>query len=166
MGEMLSIRLQWVLNAAVKAAGATRIATSRWCRNQRVHIPPEVYDDLVLLHHCTSDYPPTDAHSAPGLPQTATNSIWSRPLSLIVRRQHTAQLFSDASYGSLGGWCPQLRFFWRLLACNLVDSGFDLSEARRLNGNLHHYTEHAAHINVLEFVAIDINFWLTVFLVF
>jgi hypothetical protein len=52
---------------------------------------------------------------------------------MIVCQQHTAQVFSDARYGGLGGWFP---FFWRILGHDLGSIGFDLSEAHILNGNL------------------------------
>jgi hypothetical protein len=114
MGDMLSIRLQWTLIAAVNEAGAVCSATSRWWRHQLVSISAEVYVDLILLHACRAE---TTGPTAEG------TSIGSRPVGMVIRRKLTAQAFSDASYNGLGGWCPNLSFFWLLLASDLVSVG-------------------------------------------
>jgi hypothetical protein len=154
MGDMLSIRLQWTLNAAVKAAGASRSATSRWWKHQLVSIPADVYDDLALLRTCTD---------STSMPTQGGSSIWSRPIGLVLRRQYTAQALSDASYQGLEGWCSHFSFFWRLLSPDLLATGFDLSVVNHLNHNLRTVTEHATHIDVLEFVAIIINLWFVLY---
>jgi hypothetical protein len=133
-------------------AGASKSATSRWWRHQRVNIPTDVYTDLQLLHRQTRDDTTL---------RTNTPTIWSRPIGLLIRRQHTAEVLSDASYGGLGGWCLEFRFFWRLLAPELVSLGFDFSVVQKVNDNLRAYSEHGTHIKILEFFAIAINVWLT-----
>jgi hypothetical protein len=147
MGEFLSIILQWTLNEAVKAAGARRSSTSRWWRHQLVRLPSDVLDDLRLLRHCTT---PTDK---------TTQSVWSRPIALVIRRQPTATVLSDASYGGIGGWSAELGFLWRLKSSDLVSCGFDISVMTRLDTNLRTQIEHSLQINILEFVAIVINLW-------
>jgi hypothetical protein len=147
MGEFLSIRLQWTLNEAVKGAGARRSATSRWWRNQLVRLPSAVLEDMHLLQHCTL---PTE---------TTKPSVWSRPIGLVIRRQPTATVLSDASYGGIGGWSSDLGFLWRLKSSDLVTCGFDISIITKLDTKLRTQIEHSLHINILEFVAIVINLW-------
>jgi hypothetical protein len=81
---------------------------------------------------------------------------------MIIRREHTAQAYSDDSYGGLGGWSPQLGYFWRILAPDMEAVGFDLSKTQSLNANLREFNAHATHINILEIVAIAINLWLVI----
>jgi hypothetical protein len=147
LGAFLSIRLQWVLNDAVKTAGVRRSATSKWWRHQLVPMPPGVLDDLTLLHHCTKIHQDTDS------------SIWSRPIGMIIRRQATATVLSDASYSGIGGWSTEFAFLWRLTTADLVTCGFDMSVITTLDANLHVRIEHPLHINILEFIAIVINLW-------
>jgi hypothetical protein len=147
MGEFLSIRLQWTLNEAVKAAGARRSSTSRWWRYQLVRLPSEVMDDLQLLRHCTS---PTG---------NISSSVWSRPIGLVIRGQATATVLSDASYGGIGGWSAELGFLWRLTSPDLEACGFDMPVITRLDARLRTQVEHSLHINILEFVAIVVNLW-------
>jgi hypothetical protein len=93
------------------------------------------------------------------------HNIWSRPISMVIRQQHTAQAFSDASYGGMGGWCAQFSYMWRLRFHELEAAGFDLFTVQCINTSLRDFTEHTTHINVLEFVAIIINLWFVLHLV-
>jgi hypothetical protein len=79
---------------------------------------------------------------------------------MIIRRENTAQAFSDASYDGPGRRSQQFGYFWPILAADLEAVGFDLSETHSLNANLWEFSAHATHIKKLKFVAIAINLWL------
>jgi hypothetical protein len=111
MGEFLLIWLLWTLNETVKRAGANHSSTSKWWRRQHIRLPLGVYDDLSLLHHCSKEC----RHDSP--------TIWSRPIALLIRRQATATVLSDASYGGIGGWSSEFAFLWRLTSADLVACG-------------------------------------------
>ncbi len=93
------------------------------------------------------------------------NSVWRRPIALLVKREHTACCFSDAcGHAGLGGWSDSSVlhcFMWCLCCEDLLDCGFDLTwltDEETVNSQ----DPDCLHINILELIAIIINIWLTI----
>jgi hypothetical protein len=152
-GNFLSIRLQWILSTSVTGSNISskdRIGSRRWWAGNRLRIPPSVYADLRLLRQSLQE------------PGAAVS--WSRPIGLLIDRTPTVTLLSDASYGGIGGWSPQLGFLWRItrdemMACGLPMRLID-SEGEALTQQPSPADADGLHINLLEFIAIIINVWL------
>ena len=152
LGDFLSIRLQLVLSSAIQKAGPTCLNSKPWWKRFRIHIPRDVFaGDLTMLHNSLEVSP------------SSTCSIWSRPIALLVEREVTCEILSDAAYSGIGGWSPTLKFMWRITRDELCAAGFDMKkinadgEAARAPT-----TDDSLHINVLEFVAIIINVWFAI----
>ena len=144
LGIYLSLRLQHSLNDAMQQQGA-RPQRRRWWRSAWVTIPPEAILDLIMLRGTLDENP---AHY-----------VWNRPIGLLVPRSPTGEAYSDASYQGIGGWSPTYKFMWRLTRQDLIDMGFDMKTIDA-SGEPAAITEDCGeHINVLEFVAIIVNFW-------
>jgi hypothetical protein len=152
-GNFLSIRLQWVLShhasfADLPSKGRSR--TRRWWSSYKIHIPDSVYNDLRLLRR--------------SLAEPEAVSIWSRPIGLLIDRSPTCVVYSDASYGGIGGWSGSLQFLWRITRSELIQCGFAMREidasGEALRCEAGEASGSALHINLLEFVAIIINLWL------
>jgi hypothetical protein len=113
LGEFLSIRLQLTLSAAVTAAGPKALTNKRWWKFHRVSIPADILAaDLTML-----------ATSLMPSPEHEGNSIWSRPIALLVQREWTCQVLSDAAYTGIGGWSPTCKFMWRITRSELIEAG-------------------------------------------
>lgn len=157
-GTFLSLRLQWVLTDAIRSSN--RQATNRrWWKFHSIRIPREVFSDLRLLFHSLTETGPT----AP--------TIWSRPIGLLIRREYTAAIYSDAAYSGIGGWSPHFRYMWRLSHQNLVDLGFPMRDIDKDGEDQRRWCKaqdlpddhwEMLHINPLEFIGIIINIWFAV----
>jgi hypothetical protein len=153
-GNYLSIRLQWVLSHHTSFADLPsrgRLRARRWWSSYKLHIPDSVYNDLRLLRR--------------SLEEPSAASIWSRPIGLLIDRSPTCVVFSDASYGGIGGWSGSLQFLWRVTRSELIQCGFSMREidatGEALRSDAGQSSDNALHINLLEFVAILVNLWLT-----
>lgn len=158
-GNFLSIRLQWTLNAELKKAGAARTQRKKWWSHNRVHIPREVFEDLHLLRATCFNRTTYAQHQ------------WSRPIAMLIPREPTCVLYSDAAHSGLGGWSADLRFVWRLTRDDMVTMKFKMEElddeGRERNRwckaqDLPAGHEELLHINPLEFIAIIINVWFAI----
>jgi hypothetical protein len=158
-GEFFSIRLQWTLSSAMKADGYTTTQKKGWWRRRRVKIPSEVVSDLRLLRASLFQERAGAMHQ------------WSRPIALLIPREPTWTVYSDAAHSGLGGWSPDLKFVWRVTYADMVATGFPMKE---LDDQLQEryrwcraqelpegHTE-LLHINPLEFIAIFINVWFAI----
>jgi hypothetical protein len=154
MGDFLSIRLQLLLSAELRSAGHSALTNKRWWNFRKFHVPASVLDgDLALLESSlASDDTATDDGAV---------SIWSHPLALLVKREWTCVVLSDAAYSGLGGWSPSLHFMWRITAGELQAAGLRISDLDDEATRARARDPDDLHINVLEFVAIIINVWLT-----
>ena len=115
LGEFLSIRLQLTLSTATRKAGKSALHSKPWWNASKIHLDESLYSsDLLLL--AQSLQPTTNA-----LP-----SVWSRPIALLIPREPTCVILSDAVYSGLGGWSPTLLFMWRLTRAELIAAGFDM----------------------------------------
>jgi hypothetical protein len=88
---------------------------------------------------------------------------WSRCIGLIINRDPTITLLTDASSNGLGGWSAdsELSHMWRITVGELVTIG--LIQAQSFDNPQYHEPEidpHQFHINILEFVAIFIELWI------
>lgn len=155
-GNFLSIRLQWTLNHAIQKAGTAQTQRKNWWAHSRVPISDEVLADLRLLKATCSSRRHDSTHQ------------WSRPIAMLIPREPTCSIYSDAAHSGLGGWSPDLRFVWRLTRKDMVDAGFDMQEIDDNGVERNRWRKaddlppgHAEqlHINPLEFIAIIINIW-------
>jgi hypothetical protein len=85
---------------------------------------------------------------------------WTRLIGTMIPRTATHEILSDASYGGMGGWSPQLSIKWRVLRQELVDYGFSMKTINSANEPADLYNPAGTHINLLEFVAVVINLWI------
>jgi hypothetical protein len=158
MGNFLSIRLQWTLNGAIAKYGIKAVVRKKWWQLTKVHIPDEVTADLRMMLLSV-------------FPQTTANHGWMRPIALLIPREPTATVLSDAAHSGLGGWSPSFKFVWRLTHDDMQRAGFNMQaldeqwqERYRFckKENLPEGHEEWMHINPLEFVAIIINVWFAI----
>jgi hypothetical protein len=147
LGNFLSIRLQLCLNEAVARSG--RRTSKRWWFTHVITVPSAVLEDVATIFHSLDDNP--------------SHPVWQSYIGYLVDREPTARILSDASYEGLGGWSPDLLFRWRLSRDDLVHAGFDMKLLRHDTGEPD-LDARGVHINVLEFVAIIVNLWLTIVL--
>jgi hypothetical protein len=155
-GSFLSIRLQLLMSEHMAATPAKLLASKTWWHRKRVHINPEVFRDLRLIKTTLQD--PYGEH------------LWSRPIGLLIPREPTATVLSDASYGGIGGWSEDFGFLWKITRQELLDHGFHMREIDGMGEALpsdstsdpNHTNRDSLHINVLEFVGIILNIWIVI----
>ena len=150
MGTHLSIHLQLSLSSHIKrtlrsnpVTGATphhrlvnlvKILKTAWSPHRRIHLHAMAISSL---------------RSLTSLLVGAHESLWSRPIGLLIPRQPHFLGESDACNIALGGWGETLNFQWRLASTVFhVPTWIDTYDSR---GN------RILHINVQEFIAIIIN---------
>jgi hypothetical protein len=148
MGIFRSLRLQHLLNDLLSKAPTAKLLR-RWYQRRQVRIPEPIIHELNQLKLDLTD--------------TLSDPNWSRPIGLIIPRDPTITVFTDASTNGLGGWSREttLNHMWRLRVSDLVAHGFP---AHMGWNNLTNFWEPdldrtQAHINILEFVAIFIELW-------
>jgi hypothetical protein len=132
-GVHLSINLQLSISSYVKkhlSFGCVTQKTSMrstlrkiWDPYTKIHISKQAISDLAFLKQLLT---------------TAPDSIWSRPISLVIPRDPHFTSKSDACNTALGGWCIPLNFQWRDLFINI-------------------FHQWDVHINIKEFIALFIN---------
>ena len=158
MGNFLSIRLQWTLNGAIQKHGIKAVQRKQWWRSTKVHIPDDVTADLRLMLRSL-------------FPSGSTAHSWMRPIALLIPRESTGVVLSDAAHSGLGGWSPTFRFLWRLTHDDMKQAGFNMQELDAQHQERYRYCkkenlpeghEDWLHINPLEFIAIIINLWFAI----
>jgi hypothetical protein len=147
LGNALTLRLQYCLTDALRRPGSAR-HTPKWWRYAKLKIPKDVIHDLRFLWTMLAN---------PDYPQ-----LWTRHIGLIVPRDPTATLYTDAAFEGLGGYCRELNFMWRCTAPDLLALGIHITSFQQMRvttdrGNF--------DINILEFVAIVINMWIALKLI-
>jgi hypothetical protein len=148
LGVYLSIRLQQTLNAAIQQAASLTLSKKKmhfWWQKHCITIGPEALADINLLRGTLDDNPDHPA--------------WQRPICLLVKRDPTCVIYSDAAYEGLGGWCSNPPFMWRLSDLDLSTLGFPI-KALRSGQQEPDKDAKGFHINTLEFIALIINIWL------
>jgi hypothetical protein len=151
LGVYRSLRLQHFFNDCVSSISSRPRAIRRWYARRSIRLPPCM---LSEMHQLLATISPVLHHPA-----------WSSPIGLLVPRSPTIHVFTDASLGAMGGWSPlhHLNHMWRLTTADLERCGFP-ADVGWNNG--HNYLEpaldkHKKHINILEFVAIFIELWIS-----
>jgi hypothetical protein len=111
-GHFRSLRFQFLFNDIVsKAPGAHKLR--RWYQRKLVSLPPDVLTELIEFR----DSIKLDLY-APG---------WSRRIGLIINRDPTITLLTDASSNGLGGWSAEseLSHMWQITVGELVTIGLN-----------------------------------------
>ena len=94
------------LNHAVRSAYA---AIRRWWQRGMVWVSNSVQQDLRIV--------------ATYLQEPEYSPVWSRYIGLIVPRDATHTILSDASYAGIGGWSSDFQVQWRITRQDLMALG-------------------------------------------
>jgi len=90
--------------------------------------------------------------------------LWTRFIALLVSRDPTHELISDASYGGIGGWSMIFQIMWRVMYDDLVLLGFVMKAIDKAMEPLDP-SERGLHINPLEFIGYIVNLWIALKLI-
>jgi hypothetical protein len=147
LGNTFSLRLQYALTDAMRQPQAKNTSKTWWAK-AKVLVPPEPISDMYFLWT--------------RLLGQRNDRFWSRSIGLLVDRDPTFLLLTDASYEGLGGYSPTptLKFMWRLTHADLEPYGINLHQLNTAEKISTGSSEGDFHINVLEFVALVFNFWI------
>ena len=153
IGTYFSIRLQQWLNDCLRrliesikeGEHSVRVKTA-WRSNRTFRTPASVAHDIALIRSY--------------LVSSSADTIWSRPIGLLIPRVPHMVSLTDASYEGLGGYSVAFDFKWRLSSADLKSAGIPVllhepERFKKLPAGL-------LHINVLEFLAMFINTWLSI----
>mmetsp|Transcript_4851 Transcript_4851/g.11525 ORF Transcript_4851/g.11525 Transcript_4851/m.11525 type:complete len:935 (-) Transcript_4851:1191-3995(-) len=140
-GNFLSFNLQNSLIAASKNAFSTK---RKWWNRAKIYLTPVAVSTINQLMETL--LAPEDS------------PLWSRPIALYLDRDYTHRVYSDASYGGLGGWSEDFGFLWRIARETLEAAGFDM---RPIYLPSNEPGVEGLHINPLEYIGCLINLWLT-----
>jgi hypothetical protein len=91
--------------------------------------------------------------------------VWSQYIGLLIPRDATHRIFSDASYAGIGGWSPDFHIQWRVMRDDLISLGFSMKIIDRYAAEPIDAKSQGLHINPLEFLGCIINLWLTIKLI-
>jgi len=88
------------------------------------------------------------------------SNLWSCPIGLMIPRDPTLTMLSDASYAGIGGWSPDYQIMWRVMHADLIALGLPLKQLHRFQDEPLDVKSAGLHINPLEFLATIVNIWL------
>lgn len=150
MGTFRSLRLQHQFNDILAKQASNPSLLRRWYQRRQIRLPTPILSELRQFHSLISD----DIH----------DPAWCRPIGLLVPRDPTIVVFTDASSLALGGWSRQseLNHMWRITIDDLIAAGLHPHMGWN-NANNYHEPEidpRKIHINVLELFAIFIELWI------
>jgi hypothetical protein len=91
--------------------------------------------------------------------------VWSQYIGLLIPRDATHHIFSNASYAGIGGWSPDFQIQWRVTRADLLILGFPMKIIKKYADEPLDAVGEGLHINPLKFIAAIINLWLIVKLV-
>ena len=149
LGGYLSIRLTHLLADHARHAGMAAIRKKSWWKYHSVDITEDCLADIRLLRQNLGDQ-----HKA----------LWKRPIGLLIKREPTSRSLGDAAYTGIGGWSPAHKFLWRITREELIAMGFPMHELLpRSNEPVDPADPDKLHINVLEFITLIIQLWLSLF---
>jgi hypothetical protein len=88
--------------------------------------------------------------------------LWRCFISMLVQRDPTGTMISDASYAGVGGWSPSgdLCVKWRILRSDLVLLGFIMKQIQSMVDEPTYPSAEGLHINPLEFLAVILDLYL------
>jgi len=146
LGVLQTLCMQFILNDVVSKAGRAPQCLRRWWNMCKIIIPLPI---LSALHALRST-----------LDNNLYNPRWCRLIGLLIPRDPTITVRTDASTNGMGGWSADLPHMWRLSISDLVACSLPVFS----RNNVHNYFEQTVeacpvHINILEFVAIIIDLW-------
>jgi len=151
MGKLRTMRLQFLLNNILQTAPPPT-HKGKWFRRHKSSLPPPIRDELSCFLALITN----DLH----------DNTWKRPIGLLIPRDTTIVTTTDASTNGLGGWSDRhlLNHMWRVSVLDLQNAGFP--SAMGWN-NPHNFQDadndpKQVHINILEFLAIFIEIWISV----
>lgn len=163
MGIYLGLSLQYQLNDAIRLAtiqGKSTCEGAFW-KKHRFTCSAEAVADMKTL-----------AALLPPALDTPARFPWIRPIGLIIPREATIINCGDASLEGMGGWTTgDHKFMWKLTAHELRAMGYTIptttQECKLVKHGLPTQEDDKdaslpMHINILEFVALIINFWFIV----
>jgi hypothetical protein len=140
--------LALALNAALRS---NYEAICRWWSRGRVWITKSVKAELQMI--------------AVLLLEPEYSPVWSRYMGLLIPRDATHRILSDASYAGIGGWSPHFSLQWRITREDLIELGFKMKIIDKYAQEPLDVSTDGLHINPLEFLAVIMNMWLVVKLV-
>jgi hypothetical protein len=148
-GTFLSFNLQNALTQASKHAFSSERA---WWNRGKIRISAVATATINQLMETLL----ADVH----------RNLWTRPIALILQRDHSHRVYSDASYLGIGGWSPCFRFVWRITRADLERLGFRLQDTNSYKTTMYVDQDGTTsmsplHINPLEFIAALVNLWLS-----
>jgi len=146
LGALQTLRMQFILNDVVSKAGRAPQRLRRWWNTRKIVIPRPIVADLQALRSTLDD--------------NVYNPHWSRLIGLLIPRDPTITVRTDASTNGMGGWSTDLPHMWRLSISDLAACSLPVFGRH----NIHNYFEQnvesrPVHINILEFVALIIDLW-------
>ena len=115
-----------------------------WRLRRKFRVPAHISRDLSLVRQA--------------LASDIADTIWSRPIGLLVPRVPHATSFTDASYEGLGGYCAAIPFKWRISSRALAAAGWPVLTAEP--SRYLPFPKDKLHINILEFLAVFIHTFL------
>jgi hypothetical protein len=143
-GTYLSFSMATNLTRASRNAFRT---TRSWWSKAKIRINKTIIRDMHLL---------LETLLAP-----EEDPIWTRPIALLVPREATHWIKSDASYAGIGGWTLNFgALMWRVTREDLVAFGFNMKAIGPTTDEPTEPAQEGLHINPLEFLAAIINLWL------
>jgi hypothetical protein len=143
-GTYLSFSMATNLTRASRNAFRT---TRSWWSKAKIRVNKTVIRDMRLL---------LETLLAP-----EEDPLWTRPIALLVPREPTHWVRSDASYAGIGGWTPYFGgLMWRVTREDLVLLGFNMKTIGPKTDEPTDPANSGLHINPLEYLAAIINLWL------
>ena len=156
LGAYFSIRIQQWQNTCLAllrarlppGASPTARSKSAWRCGRHFRVSSHIARDVSFVRQL--------------LASRSADALWSRPIGLLIPRTPHMTSLTDASYEGLGGWCLSPPFKWRLSSSTLATRGWPVltTEPPRYRP----LPPGKWHINVLEFMAVFINTWLSIHL--
>jgi len=151
MGISRSLALQHYFNDKLRTAPQGAVLR-RWYQRRVIHVPNSIAAELKELRSKVS--------------MEFYDPFWCRPIGLLVPREPTINVFTDASIDGLGGWSREedLNHMWRVSMEDLVEAGIKADMGWNNNKNYHEpaIDPKGFHINVLEFISIIIELWICI----
>lgn len=155
LGTYRSLSLQFQLNDTLRNVPA-KTQLRRWYSRRMISLAADTLRDLRKLRE--------------SITQDRFDPRWSRRIGLVIKRDPTIFLYTDASTVGLGGWSnsSSVAHMWRITVMQLFES---LRRPAPTGQDNPQYWEpeidpNKCHINILEFLAIIIDIWITVRLLF
>ena len=142
LGDFLAFFLQENVNKHVASHPNSK---SAWSRFRAIHISANAAQAIGILQAL--------------LAREVTN-VWERPIALLILRDPTFIIYSDACLRGLGGYCFLLDFQWRLATTVNSQKVFVISANLQCIDPL--LIDDEIHINIFEFIAIIINLFFSI----